>query len=787
MSARSASRREAVLALAFYAAVTVVMTWPQAARLDSASADLLDAKLSAWILHWDYVQTLRDPLDLFQAPILYPAKYVLAFSENLYGAAVFGFPLLAGGASLLANYNAMLLAGMCLSAWSAWALARYVTGDALASLVAGIVYGFLPYKISQLAHFHMQWGPFLCLVFLFLLRYLDEGRRRDALLLGVFFAWNVLACLQYAFFTGFLIAAVLVMEAMGGGPRRWERIRNALLAMGLAGLACVPFLIPYQKASALYGMRRSIGEMTFFSARPGYFLSAGDRNRIWGPLTTRWRGYEGDFFPGLVPLALAAGALAVLRGPRRDGAAPEVSPRLRLRRRLARVADGVVALLAVLWVLSLSIPNLKIGPLSLGDAGRVQVFLTLAILGRLALAFPRRSRYASLADFVRRARLDRRALLLLVVGGTGFLVSLGGHTPYYRFLFQSFGAIFRSIRVAARGVVLFQVALAVLAAWGLSLWTRGRSRGQRRAIVTGVLAALAIEYRAFPIEVYDYDAGPRPVYEWLRSVDIPGGIVELPFGFPHDCEYTLRQAEHGKPIVNGHSSFAPKGYTDLFGLLLRRPIPDHAWSAVRAQGAAVLLYHPPEANAIEAGAYRNFLRQGLETGRLELLASFGGPRDRAFAFHLSGAPPVDPRLPTDAASRARQDLDDFLAISDSAISPPFGVVQVPAEGATVAPGSWAMGWALDDSGIAEIRIGTELGAAGVAGLGAKWPGLTEAYPDFSEASRGGYGFAVPLVPPGPHVLTVTFVGRDGGLTVLKRAILVAAPTAASPTPRDPGS
>ena len=73
----------------------------------------------------------------------------------MYGAALFGFPLLAAGASLLANYNAVLLLGMCLSAWSAWLLARYVTGDALASLVAGVIYGFLPYKISQLAHFHM--------------------------------------------------------------------------------------------------------------------------------------------------------------------------------------------------------------------------------------------------------------------------------------------------------------------------------------------------------------------------------------------------------------------------------------------------------------------------------------------------------------------------------------------------------------------------------------------------------------------------------------------------------
>ncbi|MEP6993551.1 MAG: hypothetical protein ABI968_03440, partial [Acidobacteriota bacterium] len=312
MSAPVRRGRQTLLAALFFALVTILMTWPQAVNLSVGTSDYLDAKLSAWVLHWDYVQTLRDPLNLFQAPILYPAKYVLAFSENMYGAAVVGFPLLASGASLVFNYNAILLLGMFLSALCAWALARYVTGDAAASLVAGLVYAFLPYKLSQLAHIHMQWGPFLCLVFLYLLRYLDGGKPRDAALLALFFAWNALACIQYAFFTGFLVAVVLMLEAVNGGPERGRRISVAVLAIALGGAACLPFVIPYKKASDLYGMKRSIEEMTFFSAKPGYFLSAGDPNKLWGPLTTRWRGYEGDFFPGLVSLALAVAAVAGL-------------------------------------------------------------------------------------------------------------------------------------------------------------------------------------------------------------------------------------------------------------------------------------------------------------------------------------------------------------------------------------------------------------------------------------------------------------------------------------------
>ena len=745
------------------------MTWPQALRLRDGLTDLWDAKLSAWIFHWDFVATLRDPLNLFQAPILYPAKYMLAFSENLYGAAVFGFPLLAFGAPLVLNYNCLLLGGMFLSALSAWALARYVTGDAAASLAAGLVYAFLPYKLSQLAHVHMEWGPFLCLVFLFLLRYLDTGKRRDAVLLAVFSAWNFIACIQYAFFTAFLVVVVLAWEAVTGGPDRRRRIRNAVLAMALAGVACLPFAIPYKKASDLYQMRRSIGEMTFFSAQPGYFLSAGERNRLWGPLTVRWRGYEGDFFPGLMPLALAGVAVWRLR---RRAADPAPASASEVRRSAARVCDGAAVLLAALWLWARGHPHLRLGPISLGDPGRIQVFLTGVILARLAFAFPARSRFASLGDFLRRVGLDRRALLLLAVAATGVLVCFGGHTPYYRFLFQSFGAVFRAIRVAARGVVLFQVALAVLAAWGLSLWTRERSRAGRYSRIALVMGLMTVEYRAFPLQLYDYAPKPLPVYEWLRTADLRGGLMEWPLGFPHDCEFTLRQAEHGKPIVNGHSSFAPRQYEELQGKMRLRPIPQTVWQDLAGLRATVLVFHPHEATPLELNSYRHLVQRGLREGRIELLGSFPDAGGDDFAFHLASAPRFDPRLPADAVSRAAEGIERVFAVSESEIAPPFGVIQVPAEGQTIPPGFWGFGWALDDSGIAEIRVSTELGPAGIAQIGANWPGLAAAYPEYVDAGSGGYGFIVPGVPPGPHTLIVTLVGRDGGQAALRRRVVV---------------
>src|SRR5206468_5064328 len=225
--------------------------------------------LNAWILHWDFHQTFRDPLHLFDANIFYPARYALAFSENLYGASVFGFAPLAAGVSTLAVYNLLFLLGMFLSAMAAWALARAVTGDAASSLLAGVVYAFVPWRLAQIPHIQYQWGAFLALLLLFLLRYLDSGRRRDLVLFAVFLAWNALTNVHYAVFSGVAVGVVLGYEWLGSRRLAFGRRVAATLGAALAAaLLVLPFSSPYAKASRLYGMRRGADEIAAFSGRP---------------------------------------------------------------------------------------------------------------------------------------------------------------------------------------------------------------------------------------------------------------------------------------------------------------------------------------------------------------------------------------------------------------------------------------------------------------------------------------------------------------------------------------
>jgi hypothetical protein len=764
---------EIFLAAAVFLAATVLLTWPQAARMGSGLGDLWDAKLNAWIFHWDYQQTLHDPIHLFHANIFHPARYALAFSENLWGAALFGFPLYAAGASTLFVYNFLFLLGMFLSAMAAWALAREVTGDAAASLLAGLVFAFVPWRLAQIPHVQFQWGPFLPLSLLFVLRWLNGGRRRDLFLFALFFAWNALTNVHFAIFSGILLAVVLAWEGLtGDAPATGMRIRRAVAATAVATLLVFPFYVPYARAAKLYGMRRSIGEMRSYSARPSALLVAGQQNKLWAPLTQRFARPEAEMFPGVIPIALAVYAVVRLRRARETALAPkrEIEG---WRRRAAKALDGLALAAFAAWVAGLVVPHLRVGPLNLGEPGRALVFLTGFALLRLLLAFPLRFRHADLREFLLSRRLDRRAGLFVAVGFAGLLVAAGGYTPYYTFLFRSFGFLFRAIRVPARGMVLFHLALGTLAAWGLALLLRRfRGRVERGAFVGAALLLTAIEYRASPIDFPAVEPRPAPVYAWLAGVRVPGAVLELPIGFDYDAEHVFRSTAHWRPLINGYSGFSPSHYDEMRDLFEKRPVPDAAWERVRAADGALLVLHLHEVDGLARLNLARATGRALSEGRLEMLGRFPHSAQWDFVFRIAPSPPFETGISPVDRDRAAAEFGRLTSTAETELAPPFGVIDIPSENAEVAAGSFGLGWALDDSGIAEIRVATELGPGAPGVVGGPRPDIPPVHPDYSDAANSGFGFVVPSVSPGPHTLTITLVGKDGGRTVLTRAIRV---------------
>ncbi len=142
-------------------------------------------------------------------------------------------------------------------------------------------------------------------------------------------------------------------------------------------------------------------------------------------------------------------------------------------------------------------------------------------------------------------------------------------------------------------------------------------------------------------------------------------------------------------------------------------------------------------------------------------------------------------MPPPEAARLFEKAADDLDRDVARLAPPFGVLQVPADGQRVSPGFWAYGWALDDSGIDSVRVTAESGSETFAKIGGRWPHLEDVHPGYTEPGNGGYGFSVPSLPPGKHTLRIRLIGRDGGETTLERVIVVE--PGPSPTAPGPGS
>ncbi len=726
-------------------------------------------------MHWDFTQTFRNLFRLFHANIFHPAQYALAFSENLYGAAVFGFPLYAAGLSTLAAYNVLFLLGMALSGMGAWALARWVTGHDGAALLAGLIYAFNPWRLAQIPHIQFQWGAFLPLFVLFLLKYLDLGRRRDAALFALFFAWNALCNMHYGLFGGMLALAVIAYETVAGGFREKKRVLlGSLLALGMACFALFPFLWPYRRVAQLYGSTlRSAEEMQFFSGRLLDFLTAGAQNKLYAPLTQKWGKPEGDFFPGIVPVLFAVYGLLRLRSPRREERpeAPSLSPR---KWKAVRILDLLALLLYLLWLAATLRPGLKLGPLSLADPGRIVVFITAVLLARLTLALPRGSRFRNLSGFLQSLRFGPRAGLFLLIAVVGVLIALGSNTPFYRFLFQSLGPVMRGIRVPARGIAIFHVGLGVLAAWGLTLIARRqRSLWKRGAWIAGALLATGFEYRAFPVEVFPVEETAAPVYRWLATVKPAGAVIEWPFGTDYDVEYEYRSTAHWYPTINGYSGAAPPHYYELWELLKQKPISDVAFQRIQEMGGSLVVLHVHAAlGGPPIPEYSFAARRWVLEKKLEVIGSFPHDAGKDYLFRIAPAPSFQTRISAEQSRLAAGAFHAEVTSAAAAPAPPFGVIESPRENELVRAGSRGFGWALDDSGIAQVRVGAEEGKPVPAVIGGSHAGIADIYPQYPDAEKAGFEFAIPKLPPGPHTLVVTLVAKDGEETVLHRAIRV---------------
>jgi hypothetical protein len=305
----TAPRRSAFLLLLF-TALTLVVTYPQVASISNGVPYHTDPYFSMWRLAWVASRLIHEPLGMFDANIFFPERDVLAFSDAMLLPGTILAPLSWAGVGIVTIYNLALLSAIALSGFAAALLAFELTGCVSASVVAGAIFAFAPYRFDHYVHLELQLTFWMPLALIYLHRLIERPRARDAVVLATLAVAQALSSVYMALFFALYcvpVAALLVLSR--GASRSWALARNLLGAAVLTIFVLAPYGLPYVRAAQHVGTR-SMDDVRPYGATLANYRAAPPSNRFYGSTLAPNGRHELFLFPGIVAVVL--GAIGIL-------------------------------------------------------------------------------------------------------------------------------------------------------------------------------------------------------------------------------------------------------------------------------------------------------------------------------------------------------------------------------------------------------------------------------------------------------------------------------------------
>jgi hypothetical protein len=249
------SRRAPILAALTYIILTLVAVAPLLARLSTTVPhDPGDPVLNAWILWWN-ATAVPLTASWWNGLGFYPLESTVALSEHLLGFTWLTSPLIWMGATPAAAHNVAFVASSPLSALAAYALAWHVTRRHDAAFLAGLCFGFHPYRAAHVSQVQVLTSFWMPLALVGLHRFFESGQRRWLALFGASWLLQSLSNNYYLLYFSVLVAAWLLWFGLQREKRRL--FAEALVAWAVAIACLAPILYRYLRRHAEYGMTRS--------------------------------------------------------------------------------------------------------------------------------------------------------------------------------------------------------------------------------------------------------------------------------------------------------------------------------------------------------------------------------------------------------------------------------------------------------------------------------------------------------------------------------------------------
>ena len=531
------------IALSAYVIGTAVYTLPLVFDLSRPFSAPGDYLLIIYGLSWQIHALLTQPWDFFQANVMYPASSSLAIATPLcLSQLIFFAPARVLSQDPIVAINCVYLGNILLTALSTYVTLRMARLDPVPAFVAGWAFAFSVPKLHQ--NFQL---PFFWLVWLSYAwyRYLCT-HRKSWLLLSAFFFIGMSLGSFYLMYMGFLclLVATLIFHWK---VKPFFKCRNLLKTTAVAALVALillPFGLPYFEVNRQYNLRRTLGEAIQYSADPiGSYLVPQNDSFLYQ------RVQLGNTYAPLPGEATLFKSIVNLLGP-----------------------EGTAQLTAGKFDTDLSLAQFHSIWSSGSHERRLFPGYSVLVLALLAAG-------ARPPPGTRNLRLLLGTLL-----ATSVLLSLGpvivvlGHLTYipgpYLALYHIVPGL-EGMRATARFGHVALLSLSGLSALGWSIASRRFLHGAIPAAVAlaSWLTLFSLEHYPAKSHAHDRPQDPPPVYAYLATQDIEGGLIELPtfkgsmdradprYGhrrieYRHrEYRYMYYSTLHWQPIYNGFGAF----------------------------------------------------------------------------------------------------------------------------------------------------------------------------------------------------------------------------------------
>jgi hypothetical protein len=302
--------------LALFLLFTIAMTWPLARHMSDTLVSWGDPVFQAWTMAWNVHAWTTNPLDVFNANVLYPYRNTLAYSDHLFGQTLFIAPVqfIVDNPILIDNISRFI--ALTLTGFFTYLLVYDMTGSRVAGIVAGFAYAFIPNRMAHIEHLNILTAQYLPLILLAARRALLQRSVRWAIGLGIALFIQGISGVYFLYFAGMLLLVMFVAHLIRDHSR--ESLIMLAKVVGICAIAAallIPTLWPYQVVSQDLGIVRTPEDVRLWSATSSDYLSVHPNNRLYG----NWLGernhrhLEQDLFPGIVLLALAITGLFYTR------------------------------------------------------------------------------------------------------------------------------------------------------------------------------------------------------------------------------------------------------------------------------------------------------------------------------------------------------------------------------------------------------------------------------------------------------------------------------------------